>query len=299
MTIVITGANGFIGSALFRTLKKKHKVLGIDKTGESKPDFMVWNLLWDVPFYSGEYEKLNKIHGKIDLVIHCANNVGVKSISENPKFFQENLRLDEWAINLQYKEPKIIYISSSEVYGNNMCCDESDVCKIRDLERGKYALSKLVGEALVRETHKDWVILRPFNITGPGQNTEKGVIPKLIDSALKGQPLHIDPEAQRSFMHISDFVNGVEKIINNFENYNNSVYNIGSETSISIGELAEMILKRTKSKSKIIKIEEKFIRFRCPSEEHFEITKNIETIINDTTKHIKHIKHIKKTDRTV
>lgn len=291
MRIVITGANGFIGSALFKRFKKKHKVLGIDKEGKSSKNFMIWDLTKDVPFYDGEYEKLNKIHGKIDLIIHCANNVGVQHILGNPKFFKQNIRLDEWALNLQYKEPKIIYLSSSEVYGSNCECKEQDPFIIPQTVRGKYTLAKVLGETLLQEQERDYVIIRPFNVTGPGQNINKGVIPKFINDMLDNKIINVNPNASRCFIHIDDFVNAVERIVNNFEQYNRNILNIGSNDNyITISKLAELIKKTLKSNSEFRYLNCAETYLRNVAERRFKITKDLKDIISDTIKYVKKLR---------
>ncbi len=169
MNILVTGANGFVGSRLMWFLEEKgHKVFGIDKRSYCLINKHHNTILGDIR----KKEDLEKFSSRnIDLIIHCAASKHDFGISEE-EYFSDNEYgtkvLMEFASEASIN--KIIYYSTVSVYGHkSVPCDESGKLQ----PDNPYGASKLAGEFVISnwQTHnprqRQVVILRPSIIYGP------------------------------------------------------------------------------------------------------------------------------------
>ena len=112
----------------------------------------------------------------------------------------------------------------------------------------------------------DTKIVRIFNTYGPRMRAGDGrVVPAFITQALAGKPLTVfgDGSQTRSFCYVSDMVEGIWKLMN--EKYNYPV-NLGNPHETTVRELAEIVIKLTGSRSRIVtkKLPEDDPKVRCP-----------------------------------
>jgi UDP-glucose 4-epimerase len=154
------------------------------------------------------------------------------------------------------KVRKVIYASSSSVYG-----DTPTLPKREDMvpyPQSPYAVSKLAGEYYCRVFQEVYglttVCLRYFNVYGPRQNPDSqyaAVIPRFLKWAAEGRPLVIygDGEQTRDFTFIKD---AVAANILAAESNASGVFNIGRGESITINELARLIIKLTGNTLKLV-----------------------------------------------
>jgi UDP-glucose 4-epimerase len=251
MKILITGSSGFLGNYLCKNLIGQ-KITGVDKSINCMDgcDYFFTNLLKN----STELE--NIISG-IDLVIHLASPVGVENIDKNSySFLNEMLKINLNLFNLVSKyNKKIIFFSTSEVYLNNSNAKEDHNLTIGSPNklRWGYASGKLTSEFLCKSLCKNNIIVRPFNITGVGDN--KGVLYNFMNSIKNNRNITIHGSGNqiRAFCDIKDLCNFLSKILD--KNFNGEIYNIGNtKNSISIKKLAEKCIKLS---TKNIKVEYK------------------------------------------
>lgn len=249
MKILLTGGNGFIGKSLIYKLKE-HDIISVDK--KTDITFNGKQIISDLYYHDKCVEDEIK---KCDLVIHLASPVGVKNIDINADIFlEELLKINLNIFNLVKKyNKKIIFVSTSEVYLNNADAKESDILNIGvpDKLRWGYASGKLTSEFLCRSLCKKSIIIRPFNITGVGDN--KGVLYKIIKSIKNKENIivHGNGNQIRSFCDIRDFTNFISLIIKN--NFDGSIYNVGNKNNkFSIKELSHLCIKIANSKMNII-----------------------------------------------
>ena len=154
----------------------------------------------------------------------------------------------------------ILITSTSEVYGVSE--DEIWTEETKSLLgpptklRWSYATSKLIDEFMALAEYNDGnlnpIIVRLFNIIGPNQSSEFGmVVPKFVDAAIKGDEIiiHGTGEQTRSFTWVGDVVNYFRELAL-IEPYG-EIFNIGQPEEISIKELAELVIFKTNSSSKI------------------------------------------------
>jgi UDP-glucose 4-epimerase len=269
MKVLITGGAGFIGTHLTKAFANRgDKVTIIDNfsTGAAH------NLESFAEVIEGDIRDLDlmdKEISKTDLVMHMAASLGVLNIMKNPiEAISSNLYGSEVVLNSCATQNKRIFIAStSEIYGKNpkQPISENDDRLVGPPQnhRWTYADTKALEESIATVLHRkkdlQVTILRFFNITGPGQRTESGmVLPRFVDSALRDSPLMIfgDGEQSRVFCHIDDAIEAIMKLVQ-LKSSIGEVFNIGGVEEIKMKDLAIKIISTLESKS-IIKYQEYF-----------------------------------------
>jgi UDP-glucuronate decarboxylase len=261
--ILITGGSGFIGSNLCeKLLNDGHKIICVDNlyTGNIKN---IQHLFVNPNFKFINHDIIDylKIDEEIDEIYNLAcpasppkyQNEPIKTLKCN---FIGVLNLLELA---KIKGAKILQSSTSEIYG------EPEISPQHEEYRGNvntvgirscYDEGKRVAETLMMEYHNQYNIeiriARIFNTYGPKMDKNDGrVVSNLINQALTNCDLTIygNGEQTRSFCYIDDQLDGLIKLMNS-----NYVYpvNIGNPYEINMKQLANIILKLTKSDSKIV-----------------------------------------------
>ncbi len=194
---------------------------------------------------------------QFDYVFHYAAVVGVKRTLENPKMVLDDIQGIKNVLDLSKNTgvKRVFYSSSSEVYGEPVHLPQNEETTPLN-SRLPYAVVKNVGESYFKSYQQefglDYTIFRFFNTYGPNQSTDF-VMSKFVRAALKDEDITLygDGLQTRTFCYIDD---NTESCINAMQNdeFINEVFNIGSDTIITIKELAETIIRLTNSKSKIV-----------------------------------------------
>jgi len=273
MKILITGGAGFIGSHLARQLLKEGAeitILDNLSTGSLKnisdlQNNSNFNLVTSDILNGPLVDQLVKEN---DLVYHLAAVVGVKHVMENPvDTIRVNTLGSENVLHSCSKYgKKVLIASTSEVYGKAMKYNNSSegldeendsVFGNSNIRRWAYATSKSLDEFLAlayfHEKKLPVVIVRFFNTVGPGQLGDYGmVLPIFVQKALAGDPIPVfgDGNQKRSFAYMGDVINAIIKLMKT-DDAVGEVFNIGNKTEITINELAEMIIRKCDSSSKI------------------------------------------------
>ncbi|MBI4656203.1 MAG: SDR family oxidoreductase [Elusimicrobia bacterium] len=263
MRILITGVAGFIGSHLARYLiNKGHHAIGID-------NFITGNIenINDL-FKTSEFEFIkldvtNYIHvpGKIDAVLHFASPASPIDYLKYPiPTLKVGALGTHKALGLA-KEKKSVFMlaSTSEVYGDPLINPQHEKYwgNVNPVgPRGVYDEAKRFAEAMTMAYHRYHKmpvrIARIFNTYGPNMRLEDGrAVPNFMVQALKNKPITVYGKGKqtRSLCYVSDLIEGIYKLL--MSDINEPV-NLGNPHEIAILELAEIIKKITKSKSKII-----------------------------------------------
>ena len=267
--VVITGGAGFIGSNLIKKLIEKdiEKILVIDdlSTGNLNniTEFKNNNYIEFVESRVEDCENLSSLIKGYDFCFHLAAGVGVQYIMENvSKALLTNIEGTHKIIeSCKDNGIPLLLTSTSEVYGvseDPIWTEESkSLIGPPTKLRWSYAASKLIDEFLALSEFNDGklnpIIVRLFNIIGNNQLSEFGmVVPKFIEAALENKPLiiHGDGTQTRSFTWVGDVVNYFYLLAE--KQIYGEIFNIGQTEEISIKNLAEMIVKKTDSKSEII-----------------------------------------------
>lgn len=272
MHYLITGGAGFIGSHLAgQLLHAGHTVTTIDDFSTGRMENI--QPLRDDPELRGRFalirstvedpETVNLAVSRCDAVFHLASAVGVQLIADEPvQTIRTIIRGTEVVLEAAHRWGKPVLItSSSEVYGRGTKVPfaEDDDIQIGPTVHSRwcYAYAKGIDEFLGLAYHKQYglpvFVVRLFNTVGPRQVGQYGmVLPRFVENALRGQPLPVagDGSQTRCFCHVSDVARALATLIQNPEAVGH-VYNLGSDEEISIRELAERIVERTGSSSRI------------------------------------------------
>ncbi len=263
MRILITGGAGFIGSHLAFDLQTDHDVTVIDNfssgTNRNLSQFAGKIVVGDIR----DSDAVSKLIESNDLVIHMAAALGVETILRNPiESISTNITGSEIVLLAAAKANKrIIIASTSEIYGKNpnQPLAESHDRLIGPPQniRWSYSDAKAIEEAIAQALYSSnglkVTTLRFFNTVGPRQTGRYGmVVPRFVKSALNHTTLKVygDGSQQRVFCHVLDAVNAVRKVIAS-DSTIGEVFNVGGVDQVTIMELAELVISRTKSKSKI------------------------------------------------
>jgi UDP-glucose 4-epimerase len=198
---------------------------------------------------------LTELLDEADEIYHLAAVVGVRRVLAEPvQTVATNVDPVEAILRRLSLRPKPFFLAStSEVYGKNpkspLAEDDNLVFGSTTRSRWVYACSKAIDEYLALAQHQRTglpvVIGRFFNVVGPRQVGQYGmVLPRFVDQALKGGPLlvHDDGRQVRCFAHVADVVDAILKLMGCPAAYGR-VLNLGSETPVTIRELAETVVR--------------------------------------------------------
>ena len=256
MKILITGAAGFIGSNLACSLLNRgHQVTGVDnlnygflrniKKLETNSNFT---------FINGDIANpLILKDVKVDVLVHLASQK-IPRYTNALRTLEENyLMLRNVVQKCLMDKSKIIFASTSDVYGKNPNIpfhENSDlVMGPTTVKRWAYALSKMYGEQYIiankDEYDLTYTITRFFGSYGPHQNLTWWGGPQsvFIEKAFKNEPIdiHGDGSQTRTFTYVADTVNALVLCIEN-SNSDNEIFNTGGKSAeISIKDLAILI----------------------------------------------------------
>ncbi len=261
LKILVTGGAGFIGRYLVDFLLPHNEVSVYDNLSNSSKAEIESLLEKGAKFVNEDildYQKLQKSCIGFDLIIHLAAKSDVADSIIHPKITHEvNVTGTENIMKccIENKIKKIIFASSAAVYMDSKIPVNENL-KTNPLS--PYGKSKLAAEQKIKkisiEFDIDAVSLRMFNVYGKGQNEKyAGVISKFIKNISKDRPIQINGngEQTRDFVSIFDVIAAFECAIKNIEGKKGDVYNIGCGDSISINELAKLILKSFNKKTEI------------------------------------------------
>jgi nucleoside-diphosphate-sugar epimerase len=306
-TLLVTGSEGSLAQWIIGLLKDDFFIVGVDNFNR----YGVIERARDYKFYQLDLTDSTVIgqvfvDQQIDYVLHCAAQIyGVKGFHKYPAdILSNNLVSTSNVLQqcVQHSVKKIIYISSSMVYENCQTFPlKEEYTKNIALPTTGYGLSKLVGEKLVEEFHRQYnlkyVIWRPFNIVTPLEvgEDEPGIAHVMADFIQKividkDNPVEIfgDGNQTRCFTNIADIANIISK--KSFDvDTDNQVFNVGSETPTKIIDLAKMIHKISGRQdifsAKFVDIYSDDVKYRvpdCTKAKHigWKHTKSIEELIN-------------------
>jgi len=261
--ILITGGAGFIGSHLCeRLLEEGNEVICVDNffTGSKEN---IKHLLGNPYFEVLRHDITFPLYVAVDEI----NNLACPASPIHYQFdpVQTTKTSVMGAINMlglaKRLKIRILQASTSEVYGDPTVHPQKEDYwgNVNPIgPRACYDEGKRCAETLFFDYHRqhnlDIKVVRIFNTYGPRMLPNDGrVVSNFIVQALKGEDITVygDGSQTRSFCYIDDMVDGIIKMMNSPKGFTGPV-NLGNPGEFSILELAEMILKLTKSKSKIV-----------------------------------------------
>ncbi|MGI6495612.1 MAG: NAD-dependent epimerase/dehydratase family protein [Kiritimatiellia bacterium] len=248
MNILVTGAAGFIGMHVARALLERgHSVVGLDNFNANLYPAELKRARADQlrgrPGFTGvegdlcDLERLNRVfaEGRFDAVCHLAAQPGVRYSLENPHAYETaNLLgfLNVLEACRHHQVPKLVYASSSSVYGGNtkLPFHEDDPV---DHPVSLYAATKKANELMAHTyTHLfgfQTIGLRFFTVYGPWGRPDMAVW-SFSKAMLEGRPIRVfnHGDMQRDFTYIDDIRAGVVSCLEatNLDRY--EILNIGN-----------------------------------------------------------------------
>jgi UDP-glucuronate decarboxylase len=265
--ILITGGAGNIGSSLAKKLltNNKYFVCVVDNLSTGDRQKLPSNETANFKFIKADVNEFEDISAimtthKFDFVFHYAAVVGVSRTLSNPVKVLNDIEGIRNVLQLSKNTgvKRVFYSSSSEVYGEPVCFPQNEETTPLN-SKLPYAIVKNIGEAYCKSYYQEfgleYTIFRFFNTYGPSQSTDF-VIPRFLKKALTGDTIYIngDGKQTRTFCYIDDNIETTIRILEGSIGVND-VVNIGSNIEMTILELAETIIRLTKSSSKIVHVQ--------------------------------------------
>jgi len=261
MRYLITGAAGFLGSALANQLVREgNTVRGLDDLSTGDPA----NLLPEVHFTRGDINdrpKLWTLMQDVDCVYHLAARVLVQESVLYPREYNQvnvggTVTLMEAMRDVGVR--RVVLISSGAIYGDLSVQPLRE--KFIPKPRSPYAVSKLAAEFYVRTIGELWGIetlsLRVFNAYGPGQQIPPvytPVIPNFLRQALLEGTLviHGDGKQTRDYVYLDDVVRAMVSA-STAPDIHHDVINVGSGEETSVLDLANLVRDITGQQPEIV-----------------------------------------------
>src|SRR5436309_2997003 len=260
--VVITGASGFIGSHLSEALLDRgYEVIGIDNllTGDIANIAHLVNR--NFTFIKHDVTNYIYVDGPVDFVLHWASPASPIDYLELPiPTLKVGALGTHKALGLaKAKGATFLLASTSEVYGDPLIHPQKESYwgNVNPVgPRGVYDEAKRFAEALTiayRSAHGVRTkIVRIFNTYGPRMRLNDGrAIPAFMTQALSGKPVTVygDGSQTRSFCYIDDMVEGIYRLL--MSNHSGPM-NIGNPDELSLLEMARLVIRLTRSRSRIV-----------------------------------------------
>jgi dTDP-glucose 4,6-dehydratase len=253
--VLVTGAGGFIGSHLVERLvelgaRVKASIRYNAAGSRGLLDSLPLPVQQKIEVVTGDLTEIESAEAALEnceIVFHLAAIIAIPISYLRPYLVFENNVNSTLALLQAARKSKLerfIQTSSSEVYGTaqRVPIDESHPLEAQS----PYAASKIACDKLAQSFHLSYelpvVTLRPFNTYGPRQSA-RAIVPTIITQALTQKKVFLGAmHPTRDLNYVSDTVEGFLRIAQT-PAIEGKTYHIGSGREISIGELADRILK--------------------------------------------------------
>lgn len=262
-TILVTGGAGFIGSHLCDNfIAMGYRVICMDSlvTG-SRRNIAHLMKKRNFRFVKHDVSKYIDVRTDLDYVLHFASPASPVDYLKYPiKTLKVGSLGTHNALGVaKAKRCKFLLASTSEVYGDPEVHPQKESYwgNVNPIgPRGVYDEAKRFAEAITMAYHRvhriDTKIVRIFNTYGERMRKRDGrAIPNFIAQALGNKPITVygTGKQTRSFCYIEDLVNGIIKLM---DSNLNSPVNLGNPNEMSVRRLADVIIKITGSKSRVV-----------------------------------------------
>lgn len=268
MNILITGGAGFIGSNLADKLILTDNVIVVDNFNDYYSPVIkeknISKIKENKKYKLYRYDLKNKKdiaqifdENKIDVVVHLAACAGVRASIQNPKMFVDNnitATINLLEVMKDYNVKKLIFASSSSVYGNNSAKIFSEDLDVSN-PISPYAATKLACEQFIYTYSKLYdiqsICLRFFTVFGRRQRPDLAIAKfiKLINQDERIQ-LYGDGTTLRDYTYIDDIINGIVSSIN-YSDTKYEIINLGAGNPICLIDVVKTIEKVLNKKAEI------------------------------------------------
>lgn len=249
MRILLTGATGFVGEALVKSLSQNHTLICLSRNGAGE-GFVYADLSDNISVRTAG----KAIDGNFDALIHLA--AFVPKVAAEDRLTVANAINEEGLVNLidvfGERIKKLILGSTAEVYDQFKI---TNVIKEDDpLNPGSYyAATKLASEFVARTYGKKnnvpVQVLRFSVMYGPNDPIARA-LPNFIKAALRNEDIVVKGGAiLRDYVHLSDVVQSIHDAL---DSNNSGVVNIGTGLGVTIKEVAETIVMLSGSRSRVL-----------------------------------------------
>jgi NAD dependent epimerase/dehydratase len=291
--VLVTGADGFIGSHLVEYLiKKEYSVRAFCYYNSFNSwgwlDTLSKEQLSNIEIFSGDVRDPNGVRTAMkgcDIVFHLAALIAIPYSYHSPDSYIDTnvkgtLNIIQSAKDLRIE--RVLVTSTSEVYGT------AQYVPINELHpkqpQSPYSASKIgadcIAESFYRSFNLPLTIVRPFNTFGPRQSA-RAIIPTIISQLLSGmEEIKLgDLIPTRDLVYVKDTVDGFFKIAESETLIGHEV-NIATQSEISIGDLAIKLINQINPNARIVAEKE---RVRPEKSEVFRLFGSNEKIKKYTT----------------
>ena len=266
--IFITGGAGFIGSTLCGKLLDANEVTVYDNLTRDSLKDKAFRDHANLQIISGDIldaEGLGRACAKANPThfVHCAAIAGIDTVIKSPvSTLRVNMLGTANALVVAHEQKgleRVVCFSTSEVFGQQAFQSSEDTQAVigsTGVARWTYAVSKLSGEHLAIAYHDEFglptVVLRPFNVYGPGQIGE-GALSTFIKRALKNETIEIhgDGTQIRAWCFVDDMVRAVLIALEDPKAVGET-FNIGNKRAVTtIYGLASTVIRVLNSSSEV------------------------------------------------
>jgi GDP-4-dehydro-6-deoxy-D-mannose reductase len=258
--VLVTGAHGFIGKQLVRTLlDAKHELIATRGTADSEvADWSDQVQVVSLELCSPESVR-DAVAVKPDAIIHLAAMSYSRDANKDPGLAWNvnaagTARLLASVKNLREKtgsDPLIILASSAEVYGEGEGRPRVESEVLRPLN--VYGATKLGSEIAATQARDEWdlrvIVVRPFPATGPGYQ-ENRVLSKWITALREGQKtIEGDSSIVRDFMDVRDVAGAYLALLD--QGHVGEIYNLAAGKPVTFGELFTMLTAKLRKDARL------------------------------------------------
>ncbi len=247
MIYLVIGGAGFIGRQLVEQLRESGRRVRVLDCAPQPAE-----LPGDIEYYRGDLGDMDVMRQALDgceIVYHLAYSVYPKTSNDNPIHDVESnvvgtLRLLDACVTAGIR--RIVFSSSGgTVYGLSSTMPISETCPTNPIS--SYGITKLTIEKYLHLYYVlhglDYVIIRPANAYGKGQNPDRGqgVIAAFLKRIAQGQAIEIwgDGAVIRDYVHVQDIARAFCMVANH--ELHHRIFNVGSGNGVSLNELVQLI----------------------------------------------------------
>lgn len=234
MKIAVTGHKGFIGSHYYNYVKKSSDTIyAYDKKSGSAEDLCDPEVTKEIP--------------DCDTVVHLAATNGTKLFYQTPTDVLINNTKPTINLIERFRgtNTKFVFASTCEIFNSTIDnghyyipTDEGVPVMFDNIRnpRWSYSIPKALGENLVANSGLDYLIIRYFNVYGPGQIDH--FVNEFVERCKKGL-YYIKGNDTRSFCYIDDAVKMTDMLV---KNHKNKIVHVGNQEEVSISTVAKIIM---------------------------------------------------------